>query len=80
MIYAAAGISGLTAIVGTFYVKEHLGLSAVFLAAIAFWAGLPWALKMPIGHIVDLLWRAGRTFWFISGPSSSASAWPRCTA
>jgi hypothetical protein len=57
MIYAAAGISGLTAIVGTFYVKEHLGLSAVFLAAIAFWAGLPWALKMPIGHIVDLLWR-----------------------
>jgi hypothetical protein len=21
-----------------------------------FWAGLPWALKMPIGHIVDLIW------------------------
>jgi hypothetical protein len=57
MIYAAAGISGLTAIVGTFFVKEHLGLSAVFLASITFWAGLPWALKMPIGHIVDLMWR-----------------------
>ena len=25
MVYAAAGISGLTAIVGTFYVKERLG-------------------------------------------------------
>jgi hypothetical protein len=57
MIYAAAGISGLTAIVGTFFVKEHLGLSAAFLASMTFWVGLPWALKMPIGHIVDLMWR-----------------------
>ena len=37
MVYVAAGISGLTAIVGTFYVKEHLGLSAEFLAALGFW-------------------------------------------
>jgi hypothetical protein len=57
MVYLAAGISGLTAIVGTFFVKEHLGLSAAFLAGLAFWAGLPWALKMPIGHVVDLIWR-----------------------
>lgn len=57
MIYFAAGISGLTAIVGTFFVKEYLGLSAAFLAALAFWAGLPWALKMPLGHLVDLVWR-----------------------
>jgi hypothetical protein len=34
-----------------------LGLSASFLAALGFWAGIPWALKMPIGHTVDLLWR-----------------------
>src|SRR6185295_9528706 len=57
MVYAAYGISGLTAIVGTFFVKDYLGLSASFLAALAFWAGIPWALKMPIGHIVDLVWR-----------------------
>jgi hypothetical protein len=57
MVYFAAGISGLTAIVGTFYVKEYLGLSAAFLAALTFWAGLPWALKMPLGHLVDLVWR-----------------------
>ncbi|HEY0339095.1 MAG TPA: hypothetical protein VGC70_17260, partial [Burkholderiales bacterium] len=57
MVYMAAGISGLTGIVGTFFVKEHLGLSAAFLAALAFWGGIPWALKMPIGHIVDLIWR-----------------------
>ncbi|MFO1199225.1 MAG: hypothetical protein U1E86_19875 [Burkholderiaceae bacterium] len=57
MVYLAAGISGLTAIVGTFFVKETLGLSAEFLAALAFWAGLPWAIKMPLGHLVDLIWR-----------------------
>lgn len=57
MVYIAAGISGLTGIVGTFFVKEYLGLSAEFLAALGFWAMLPWALKMPIGHLVDLIWR-----------------------
>lgn len=57
MVYMAYGISGLTGIVGTFFVKEYLGLSASFLAALGFWAGIPWALKMPIGHTVDLLWR-----------------------
>ena len=56
MVYLAAGISGLTAIVGTFFVKDYLGLSAEFLAALGFWAGLPWALKMPLGHVVDLVW------------------------
>lgn len=57
MVYVAYGISGLTGIVGTFFVKDYLGLSASFLAALGFWAGIPWALKMPIGHAVDLLWR-----------------------
>jgi hypothetical protein len=57
MVYFAAGVSGLTAIVGTFFVKEYLGLSAAFLAGLTFWAGIPWALKMPFGHLVDLIWR-----------------------
>ncbi|HEX5080265.1 MAG TPA: hypothetical protein VFV80_14025 [Geminicoccaceae bacterium] len=57
MIYLAAGISGLTAIVGTFFIKDYLGLSAAFLAGLSFWAGIPWALKMPLGHLVDLIWR-----------------------
>jgi hypothetical protein len=57
MVYMAAGVSGLTGIVGTFFVKEYLGISAEFLAALAFWAGIPWALKMPVGHLVDLIWR-----------------------
>ena len=57
MVYCAAGVSGLTGIVGTFFVKDYLDLSAAFLAALGFWVMIPWALKMPIGHLVDLLWR-----------------------
>ena len=57
MVYLAAGISGLTAIVGTFFVKDHLGVSAAFLAGLSFWAALPWVLKIPLGHLVDLFWR-----------------------
>ena len=57
MIYLAAGISGITSIVGLFFVKEYLDLSAVFLAGLGFWAGLPWVLKIPLGHVVDILWK-----------------------
>lgn len=57
MVYIAAGVSGLTGIVGTFFVKEYLGLSAEFLAALGFWMMLPYAIKMPVGHLVDLIWR-----------------------
>ncbi len=57
MVYMAAGVSGLTGIVGTFFVKDYLGLSAAFLVSLAFWASIPWGLKMPLGHMVDLIWR-----------------------
>jgi len=73
MVYMAAGISGLTSIVGTFFVKEYLGLSAAFLAALAFWGGIPWALKMPIGHIVDLVWRWKGALVFLGAALIAAS-------
>lgn len=73
MVYMAAGISGLTAIVGTFFVKEYLGLSAEFLAALGFWAGLPWALKMPLGHLVDLMWRFKAGFVWLGASLIAAS-------
>ena len=57
MVYIAYGIQGITSIAGTFFVKEYLDLSAEWLAAVGFWAGLPWVLKMPVGHVVDLMWR-----------------------
>ena len=53
MVYLAAGVSGFTGIIESFFIKDTLGLSAAFLAGLAFWAGLPWAFKMPLGHLVD---------------------------
>ena len=73
MVYVAAGISGLTAIVGTFFIKDYLGLSAEFLAALGFWAGLPWALKMPLGHLVDLIWRWKSWLVFLGASLITAS-------
>ena len=63
LVYLAAGVSGLTSIVGTFFIKEYLGLSAAFLAGLAFWTGIPWVMKMPLGHVVDLVWR--RKAWLV---------------
>jgi MFS family permease len=65
MVYVAYGVSGLTSIVGTFFVKDYLGLSAEFLAALGFWAGIPWALKMPLGHLVDLIWKFKSVMVFV---------------
>ncbi len=73
MVYLAAGISGLTSIVGAFFVKEHLGLSAEFLAGLAFWAGVPWILKMPLGHMVDVMWRHKSVFIYIGASLLAAS-------
>jgi BT1 family len=73
MVYMAAGIAGITSVVGAFYVKERLGLSAEFLAALGFWATLPWALKMPMGHLVDLMWRMKAIFVYIGASMIAAS-------
>lgn len=68
MVYLAAGVSGLTSIVGTFFIKDFLDLSAAFVAGLAFWAGLPWIMKMPLGHLVDLIWRWKDVLvWFGAG-------------
>ena len=73
MVYVAAGVSGLTSIVATFYIKERLGLSAEFLAGLAFWAGLPWALKVPLGHLVDLIWRWKGALVFVGAGTIAVS-------
>src|SRR5687768_2407861 len=73
MVYMAAGISGLTSIVGTFFVKEYLGISAAFLAALGFWSMIPWALKMPVGHVVDLVWRWKSALVFLGASLIGAS-------
>jgi BT1 family protein len=57
MVYLAFGFQGITSVVGIFFVKDYLDLSATVLAALGFWAAIPFVLKMPIGHVVDLVWR-----------------------
>src|SRR5881296_2791805 len=73
MVYVAAGIAGLTSIVAVFYIKVRLGLSAEFLAGLGFWAGLPWALKVPLGHLVDLIWRWKGALVFVGAAMIAAS-------
>ena len=73
MVYFAAGVSGFTGIIESFFVKEQLGLSAAFLASLGFWAGLPWALKMPVGHLVDRFWRWKAGFVYLGAALMAAS-------
>ena len=73
MVYVAAGVSSLTGIVGTFFVKDYLSLSAAFLATLSFWVVIPWSLKMGLGHIVDLLWRFKSGLLFVGASLIAAS-------
>lgn len=73
MVYFAAGISGITAIVGAFFVKEYLDLSAAFLAGLTFWAGLPWTLKIPLGHLIDIYWKQKELLIYLGAMLITAS-------
>ena len=53
MIYLAYGVSGITGIAETFWVKKELGVSPEDLASLAFWVSLPWTIKMVFGQLVD---------------------------
>ena len=64
MVYLAAGVSSLTAIVGTFFVKDYLSLSSAVLVSLSFWIAIPWSLKMVFGHLVDLFWRVKNLILF----------------
>ena len=73
MVYLAAGVSGFTGIVEAFFVKEKLGLSAAMRASLGFWAGLPWAMKMPLGHLVDRFWQRKALFVYLGAALMAAS-------
>ena len=53
LIYFAYGASGFTAIVESFWVKNHLDLSAEALIALGVWLTVPWTIKMIFGQMVD---------------------------
>ena len=47
--------------------------SAEFLAALGFWAVLPYTIKMVAGHIVDLVWRWKEALVFLGAGLMAAS-------
>jgi MFS family permease len=53
MIYFAYGALGITAVAQDFWVKSALTLTPADLASLAVWLGLPWAVKMVFGELVD---------------------------
>ncbi|WP_100550680.1 MFS transporter [Caedibacter taeniospiralis] len=55
MIYFAYGCSVFSGIGESFFVKEHLNLSAESLIVIGVWLSLPWNIKMVFGQFVDSL-------------------------
>ena len=58
MVYLAAGVSGLTGIVGTFFVKDYLDLPAEFLAMLGFWVGLSMK-KTTLNHSTSVIFIHG---------------------
>lgn len=73
LVYYAFGFSTITAVVGKFYVKDYLNLSAASIEDVGFWVGIPWIMKIPIGHLVDIMWRWKYIFVFIGASLMTAS-------
>ncbi len=73
MVYFAAGVSGLTGVVESFFVTKVLGLEANFLAILGYWAGIWWAFKMPLGNLVDRFWRFNAAFVVLGAALMAAS-------
>jgi BT1 family len=53
MVYFAYGALGIVAIAQSFWVKNALTMTPADLAALSVWLGLPWAVKMVFGELVD---------------------------
>jgi MFS family permease len=52
-VYFSVGLSALTNVTGSFFVKEYLKIDSADLIAIGIWASLPWSIKMVFGSIID---------------------------
>ncbi len=53
IVYFAAGFMGLASVSYTFFIKDHLTLTAEALISIGIWTGLPWTVKMLFGALID---------------------------
>lgn len=76
MVYFASGASALSGIAETFFVKDHLNLSAEMLVAVLVWVQVPWSIKPVFGQLVDSIKIFGsrrRVYVFIGAGLIAAS-------
>ncbi len=52
--YFSYGASGITSVAALYFQKDALGITPAEAAAIAFWVGLPWSMKMVVGVSSDV--------------------------
>jgi len=53
MVYFAFGAQGISSIALSFWIKDHLQMSAAAIAGVTFWANIPWTMKIVFGQLVD---------------------------
>ena len=75
--YFAWGASGITAVAALYFQKDTLRLTPADAAAIAFWLGLPWSMKMVVGVASDRYPILGsrRTAYLIAGTLCSLAGY-----
>lgn len=75
--YFAWGASGITAVAALYFQKDTLRLTPADAAAIGFWLGLPWSMKMLVGVASDKfpILRSRRTAYLLLGTSLSLTGY-----
>lgn len=75
--YFCYGASTATAVADVYFQKEALGLQPAEAAAIAFWLGLPWSMKMVVGVASDVFPIAGsrRLSYLLLGSAASLAGY-----
>jgi hypothetical protein len=75
--YFAWGASGITAVGALYFQKETLRLTPADAAAIGFWLGLPWSMKMLVGVASDRypILRSRRTAYLLLGTAASLAGY-----
>jgi hypothetical protein len=76
LIYFSYGASIFTGIAESFWVKEHISLSAEQLMALSVWMTVPWTIKMVFGQMVDsiAILKSQRKIYIVLGASLVASS------
>ncbi|HSE35403.1 MAG TPA: hypothetical protein VLB83_04745, partial [Candidatus Paceibacterota bacterium] len=76
LVYFAFGAAAITNVASQFWSIQQLGLTPATLAAYSMWMGLPWAIKMLPGQLVDALPIGGsnrRSYIFLGATLLSGS-------